>query len=78
MKSTQLTVTRFTLPNGFYAEVVVDGHDTSFWLAHKDYGIKELMFGTSSELTPREKWEDLLEANCEEYMQDYTEAWIED
>lgn len=78
MKSTELSLTRFTLPGGFFAEVVVDGHNTSFWLGHEDYGIKEMMFATSSDLTPREKWEGLLEANCEEYMQDFTEAWMED
>ena len=78
MKFTEYSVTRFALPDGFYAEVIVDEEGTSFWMGHKDYGVKEMMFGVSTELMPRERWETMLKDNCEEYMEDFREAWMDD
>ena len=78
MKHTLLTVTRFTLTDGFYAEIMVQGDEVAFWLGHKDADIKEKMFALSAALAPDERWESLLEDNCEEYMEDFREAWLEE
>lgn len=78
MKHTMIAVTRFTLPKGFYAEVIAEESETSFWLGHKDADVKEKMFALSPALAPGERWEAMLEDNCEEYMEDFREAWLED
>lgn len=78
MKHTMIAVTRFTLPKGFYAEVIAEESETSFWLGHKDADVKEKMFALSPALAPSERWETMLEDNCEEYMEDFREAWLED
>ena len=78
MKHTMLAVTRFTLNGGFYAEVMSEGDEVSFWLGHKEVDIKEKMFALSAALAPDERWETLLEDNLEEYMEDFREAWLEE
>ena len=78
MKHTMIAVTRFTLPKGFYAEVIAEESETSFWLGHKDADVKEKMFALSPALAPSERWKAMLEDNCEEYMEDFREAWLED
>ena len=78
MKHTMLAVTRFTLNGGFYAEIIAETSEVAFWLGHKDVDIKEKMFALSPALAPSDRWESLLEDNCEEYMEDFTEAWLEE
>ena len=78
MKHTMLAVTRFTLEDGFYAEIIAEKDEVAFWLGHNDADIKEKMFALSAQLAPSERWETLLEDNCEEYMEDFTEAWLEE
>ena len=78
MKHTILAVTRFTLADGFYAEVMAQGEEVSFWLGHKDADIKEKMFALSAALAPDDRWASLLEDNCEDYMEDFREAWLEE
>lgn len=78
MKHTMLAITRFTLPRGFFAEVIPDENETSFWLGHKDADIKEKMFAMSPALAPSERWEEILKENCDDYMDDFTEAWLEE
>lgn len=78
MKHTLLAITRFTLHKGFYAEVIAETDEVAFWLGHNDVDIKEKMFALSPALAPSDRWESLLEDNCEEYMEDFTEAWLED
>ena len=78
MKHTMIAITRFTLPKGFYAEVIAESDEVAFWLGHKDVDIKEKMFALSPALAPNEKWESMLADNCEEYMEDFKEAWMED
>ena len=78
MKHTMVAITRFTLPKGFFAEVIPDEHETSFWLGHKDADVKEKMFAMSPALAPSDRWESMIEDNFEEYMEDFKEAWLED
>ena len=78
MKHTLIAITRFTLPKGFYAEVISEEREVSFWMGHKDSDVKEKMFALSPDLAPGERWEAILEDNCEEYMEDFREAWLED
>lgn len=78
MKHTMLAITRFTLPKGFYVDVIPEDGETSFWIGHKDVDIKEKMFAMSPALAPSERWEAMIEDNFEEYMEDFKEAWLED
>lgn len=78
MKHTMLALTRFTLKNGFYAEIITESDEVAFWLGHKEVDVKEKMFALSPDLAPAERWEALLADNCEEYMEDFREAWLED
>lgn len=78
MKHTMLAITRFTLEEGFYAEIIAEKGEVAFWLGHKDADVKEKMFALSAQLAPAERWETLLEDNCEEYMEDFREAWLEE
>ena len=78
MKHTMLAVTRFTLKDGFYVEVVAQKDEVEFWLGHKDADIKEKMFALSAQLAPDDRWESLIEDNCEEYMEEFSEAWLEE
>ena len=78
MKHTMLAITRFTLPKGFFVDVIPEDGETSFWIGHKDVDIKEKMFAMSPALAPSERWEAMIEDNFEEYMEDFKEAWLED
>ena len=78
MKHAMLAMTRFTLDDGFYAEVITEKDEVAFWLGHKDADVKEKMFALSAQLAPAERWETLLEDNCEDYMEDFREAWLEE
>ena len=78
MKHTMLAITRFTLPKGFFVDVIPEDGETSFWIGHKDVDIKEKMFAMSPALAPSERWEAIIEDNFEEYMEDFKEAWLED
>lgn len=45
MKSYKRTVTIYELDNGFCVDAVKDGNVTEFYLYHKEYGVKSLIFG---------------------------------
>lgn len=78
MKHTMLAITRFTLTGGFYVEVIPEENETSFWIGHRDVDVKEKMFAMSPALAPSERWVSMVEDNCEEYMEDFREAWLEE
>ena len=61
-----------------YAEVFAEKDEVAFWLGHKDADVKEKMFALSASLAPAERWESLLADNCEDYMEDFREAWLEE
>ncbi len=78
MKHTMLAMTRFSLRDGFYAEVIAEKDEVAFWLGHEEADIKEKMFALSAQLAPAERWETLLDDNCEEYMEEFSEAWLDE
>lgn len=78
MKKETVTVTRFTLQGGFYAEIIPAGGEVSFWLGHRDCDIKEQMFAASAPFAPTERWEAMLTEDLEDYIADFREAWLEE
>ncbi len=78
MKHTMLAMTRFSLRDGFYAEVIAEKDEIAFWLGHEEADIKEKMFALSAQLAPAERWETLLADNCEDYLEDFSEAWLDE
>ena len=60
MRKTELTVTRYQVPGGFYVDVIPQGGEVSFWLGHKDCDIQEKMFAASAPFAPAERWEALI------------------
>ena len=56
MRKTELTVTRYQVPGGFYVDVIPQGGEVSFWLGHKDCDIQEKMFAASAPFAPAERW----------------------
>ena len=78
MKKETVSVTRYTLKDGFFAEITEIRGQVEFWLGHRDSDIKELMFAASAPFAPPERQEELLAEDLEDYMADFREAWLED
>ena len=78
MKKTTYIVTRFEIDDGFYVEVSpgIDNKGKelyNFFLCKENYEIKELMFRLyASDYQPSE-WEDIIEANVDEYIENFIE-----
>ena len=49
MKKFQKTITAYEFPNGFIVEISKKEVYTEFWIYHKRYGIKDMMFGIPNE-----------------------------
>ena len=69
MKKYQKTITVYELHDDFMVEVHRDKELTDFYIYHKAYGIKMLMFGLCD--CDAETEEQILEANAEDYMTIY-------
>ena len=67
-KSTYIT-TRFDVGDRFYVEVSPDGEWYDFVLCMEGYGIKSFMFGLYKKDCPEEMWEEIIEANVEDYIE---------
>ena len=78
MRKTELTVTRYQVPGGFYVDVIPQGGEVSFWLGHKDCDIQEKMFAASAPFAPAERGEALISEDLADYTADFREAWLED
>lgn len=78
MKKLTLTTVRYPLPEHFYVDVLAEKEEISFWLGHRDCDIKERMFAASAAFAPEEKWEQLIQDNIDDYLEDFREAWLED
>ena len=78
MKKTNLTTVRYQLPDHFYVDVLTVKDEISFWLGHRDSDIKEQMFAASAAFAPEEKWEQMIEDNIDDYLEDFQETWLED
>lgn len=75
MKKYQKTITVYELHDDFMVEVHRDKELSEFYLYHKAYGIKMLMFGLCD--CDKATEEQIIEANAEDYMNVYTEAYVD-
>ena len=78
MKQQTIVTTRFLLGQGFYVDALATGDTVEFWMGCRRAEVKELMFAASLELMPPDRWASLVEENVEEYVQDFTKAWLEE
>lgn len=78
MKKTTLTTVRYQLPDHFYVDVLTEKDEISFWLGHRESDIKEQMFAASAAFAPEEKWEQMIQDNIDDYLEDFKETWLED
>ena len=78
MKKTTYTVTRFDVGDEFYVEVSPSTDDKGkemydFVLCKENYEIKELMFRLYANDYQPSEWEDVIEANVDEYIENFIE-----
>ena len=78
MKKTTYTVTRFDVDDDFYVEVSPSTDDKGkemydFVLCKENYEIKELMFRLYANDYQPSEWEDVIEANVDEYIENFME-----
>ena len=84
MKEIKVNVKRFDVGNGFIVEIDYEcqcmGHptvDAILW--HKDYGIRMEMFGAPKDRPDEvEIFEDVVEANLDEYIEMYREEYMDE
>ena len=69
------TITAYTLPYGFIIEADKCEEVTDFYIYHKDYGIKMLMFGLCNYDTAEQ--EEILYANAPQYMDIYKDEYMD-
>lgn len=59
--------------DGFKVDIVVTEEDfVEFWLYHKDYAVKEFLFGVLKESDSVEDYVDLMLSNIEENIKEYS------
>ena len=59
--------------DGFKVDIVVNEEDyVEFWLYHKDYAVKEFLFGVKKESDSIEDYVDLMLSNIEENIKEYS------
>ena len=75
MRMYQKTITVYEFPDSFVVEVHRDEELSEFYISHKAYGIKMLMFGLCDFDVATE--EQILEANVEDYMDIYKEEYFD-
>ena len=74
MKKFQKTITAYEFPNGFIVEISKKEVYTEFWIYHKRYGIKEMMFGIPNEYAALN--EEIMLANVLQHMDFYEEEYM--
>ena len=63
---------------GFSVDIVVnDKNYIEFWLHHKDYSIKEFMFGVEKKHDNLEEYVELLLANIDQYYKSYINEYMD-
>ena len=72
--STQTAV--YDMGEGWRVDIVTTPETYEAWIYHKDYGVKNLLFGTSTD-TRFNIFCDMIERNFEEYKQDYINDYME-
>ena len=74
MKKFQKTITAYEFPNGFIVEISKKEDYTEFWIYHKGYGIKDMMFGIPNEFEAAH--EEIMFANVQQHMDYYEEEFM--
>ena len=69
------SITVYTLPNGYIIEADKGEEITDFYIYHKDYGVKMLMFGLCN-YDPAEL-EDILYTSASRYMDIYKDEYMD-
>lgn len=66
----------FDVGDGFFVDIVTDNPHKEYdaWLYHKDYGVKQLMFGGTFEQNRYKDFLNLVEVNLDGYEHDY---WLD-
>lgn len=68
-------ITVYSLPDGFIVEVEKGSEYTDFYISHRNYGVKSLMFGLCNCDIGSE--EEIILANAEECMDLYREEFMD-
>lgn len=76
MKKLEIRTTTYEAREGFRVDIVEKPVGPEAWLYHEHYGIKDLMFGGVWEQVTMESFLDVVEANLEEYIEDYREEYM--
>jgi hypothetical protein len=71
MNKTTYTTTRFDVNDDFYVEVSPNGDWIEFVLCMKGYGMKSHMFGMHKKDCSEEIWEQLIENDIEEHIDNF-------
>lgn len=69
------SITVYTLPNGYIIEADKGEEITDFYIYHKDYGVKMLMFGLCN--YDASEQEEILYANAPRYMDIYKDEYMD-
>lgn len=75
IKKYQKTITAYEFPNGFVVELSQDNDCMEFWLYHKRYGIKDMMFGIPNEFEAAH--EEIMLANVQQHMDYYKKKYMD-
>lgn len=78
MKKTELITLRYQLEDGFYVDVQQGKKEVEFWLGHRDCDVREKVFAVSPELVGPERYEEMISANVPDYLEDFTEIYLEE
>lgn len=74
MKRIQKTINAYEFSNGFIVEISKEEANTEFWIYHKMYGIKEMMFGIPNEYAALN--EEIMLASVQQHMDLYEEEYM--
>lgn len=75
MNSIKKTITAYDVGKGFFVETGTIDNVTEFYLCHKNYGVKSLMFGVNDFNFMNE--EQLIESNLSTYIDLYKEDYFD-
>lgn len=68
----------FGYDNGFRMDVVITENNYEGWIYHKDYGVKELMFGLPKFQQTYDEALEIFSYNVDEYIESYIEDYIKE
>ena len=78
MKKQEISALRYALKKHFYVDVLTVGENVEFWLGHEECDVKEMMFAASAQLVSPDRYEAMIEDNAEDYIEDFTEAYLDE